>query len=291
MMKRIISFIGVFILLSGCAGTFTAPVHSAGIIVSGENRYKAVRLIPPVYNAANGDLSDLRVKDGDGEAVPFFIDSTINSDNGYYIESCTPEFRVDSMDRKTLISLTGLRNMRLVDITIDSDSMFKRSVNVSGDYIKELYRLNLDGETSSDLTIPVLRYKPNDETIVVTVSDGDDKPINITGVTARYLADEIVFEGNAGEAYMLEFGSDPDKKMPVYDIARYKNDILQGTVDRAALGDINFDNAETVSKEDEAARQQVYRYLFNILIIAVALLLGAVIVLGIVKNGAHKPKR
>jgi len=104
------------------------------------------------------------------------------------------------------------------------------------------------------------------------IADGDDKPIQIDGVVVRYYADEIVFEGNAGEDYTLEFGDNSIKTAPVYDIERYKEEILKGRIDRASIGVISY------AEINEAPPEREYRFIFNILIVAVALLLGTVII-------------
>jgi hypothetical protein len=55
--------------------------HNVDIEIQGESRYKSVRLIPQVYNAAHSGLIDLLVKDQNGETVPYFINSSILSTN------------------------------------------------------------------------------------------------------------------------------------------------------------------------------------------------------------------
>jgi len=87
----------------------------------------------------------------------------------------------------------------------------------------------------------------------------------------RYYADELVFERKEGEAYTLDFGRDATKRAPVYDIERYKNEVLLGAIDRAVLGEIRYTTEEIAPERD-------YRMLFNIVIVVVALLLGIVIV-------------
>jgi hypothetical protein len=103
----------------------------------------------------------------------------------------------------------------------------------------------------------------------------DDAPIRVGGVTVRYYADEVVFEGRAGEAYTLEFGADPAKTAPVYDIARYRDEVLKGAIGRAELGPVRYAEADAAP----APRERDDTLLFNIVVIAVTLLLGTVILL------------
>jgi len=398
-----IAGLGILCLLAvaGCAAPEDMPLtHSAKIEVSGENRYKAARLIPQIYNAANSDLSDLLLKNSKGENVPYFIRSGLResytsretyvlelinsylkddsfyfdyktaaaqsadtiatslefstnninfakavdiygsydninwdfiqkdtlyavddtsklaigfarpqkythyrlklannmeqiiftaanliysietSEENYFIESLAPTFIVEHTDNKrTDIMIEGLINLRLCDMTIDTDSMFKRTVSTAWGLSvnKELYNLSLNGTSYADTTLPLNWQIPIDDTYTIMIADADDKPININGVTVRYYADEVVFEGAAGEVYTLEFGRDVAKRAPVYDIERYKNDILSGAIDRAAIGAITY-----------AAPQQLPQYnftlIFNIVIVVVALLLGIVILLKLKKK-------
>jgi hypothetical protein len=194
----------------------------------------------------------------------------------YFIESFMPEFSVSSENKKTEIAIKGLRNLRLCDITVYSDSMFKRVFSARGGIRKELYKLSLNGVPYSDAVIPLNRQISDEETYTITIDDGDDKPIDITGLAVRYYADEVVFAGTTGKAYTLEFGRDPAKKAPVYDIDRYKNEIIKGEIDKAVIGDIS---SISVAAAPEEAPAFDYRLIFNIVIIAVALLLGFVIVL------------
>jgi hypothetical protein len=78
MLKRAKSFLILLFLFA----TLALPLfsHDANIKIEGENRYKSVRLIPPVYNAAHRALSDLLIKNVD-ENVPYFINSSEGKTN------------------------------------------------------------------------------------------------------------------------------------------------------------------------------------------------------------------
>jgi hypothetical protein len=250
--------------------------HNADIEIEGENRYKSLRLIPQVYNASHNKLFDFLIKDSDGETVPYFINSAMNEET-WFIESQDPPFTVESENKKTKIIIEGLKHLRLCDMVIETDSMFIRNFATPGGVKKELYHLSINGALFNDTTLPLNRYVSRDDTYTVTVNDGDDRPITIKGITVRYYADDLVFEGRAGETYTLEFGTDSVKAAPVYDIGRYKNEILKGPIDRLSLGKIRF--TEAVPEQKSIFNKTV----FNIAVILVALLLGVLIVLKLKK--------
>ena len=383
-----------FIFLSA----FPLFSHNAGIEIEGENVYKAVRLTPPVYNAAHRRLSDLLIKDADNENIPYFINSSLQktntsretysltlinsyikddnfffdykltfqqdsdtiatslefttlntgfakqvevfgsydnifwefvqsdmlyavdskskliidfslpqkythyrlkfannmeqisfrqvflvysfqiSEETYFIEKLIPKFTVENENKKTKIIIEGLKNLRLCDIEIETGSMFLRNVSAPGRIEKELYNLSINGTTYTDKTLLLNRQVSQDETFTVTINDGDDKPVDITGITVRYYADDLVFQGKAGSIYTLEFGADLSRAAPVYDIERYKNEILKGPIDRLVLGEISY-------LEPAPQRKIVsHRIAFNITVIIVALLLGVLIVFKLKDN-------
>jgi hypothetical protein len=197
------------------------------------------------------------------------------SEKIWFIESFSPDYTVKSKDKKTEIIIEGLKNLRLCDLTIETDSMFMRNVRASDGTRKELYYLSINDTAYTDTTLPLNRYILFDDTYTVIIDDADDKPINIKSITVRYYADDLIFEGRTGETYTLEFGIDSVRTAPVYDIIRYKNEILKGPVDMLSLGKIRY--AEFTEPEPERNTASL-KIVFNIMVIVIALLLGALIV-------------
>ena len=392
--RKIISV--VFLLV--WAGT-TAFAHTTIIKNSGESRYKAIKLTPEIYNNANINLSDVRIKDDSSENVPYFINSgnqtkyearrqtypmtLINSytkddnfyfdykvqnipdrditataievttkstgfaknieiygsydsvnwkfvqndslysidgksnltiefsqiqkythyrfklgnnlekisleavalvhndvtqENIYFIESITPEFNVTEEKEKTVISVKGMYNLRIAGITINTDSMFKRTVTTSCGGNKELYNLSLNNTSYTDTTILYQGQIIEGADFFITIHNGDDKPINIKGLTVKYFADELVFEDNGSESYTLIFERNDTIIPPVYDIVRYKNEILKGDIDRLDIKEVILDEPR------EEPEQYNYKMIFNIVVIVVAIFLGLVIMLKLRKK-------
>ncbi|MDR2942054.1 MAG: hypothetical protein LBV17_05645 [Treponema sp.] len=377
---------------------FSAPLfsHDANIKIEGENRYKSVRLTPPVYNAAHSGLSDLLIKNG-GDNVPYFINSSegktnetretylmrlINSykendnfffdyklaferngdiiatsmefftrntgfakradvfgsydnihwefvqndmlyvvdsksklnidfkspqkythyrlkfennleqisffavnlvynlkisEETYFIESFTPEFTVETKDKKTEILIKGLKNLRLCDLQIETDSMFIRNVSASAGVGKELYNLSINGTTYKDTVLPLKRQVSENDIFIVIINDADDKPVNITGISVRYYADDLVFQGNPGSVYTLEFGLGLPREAPVYDIERYKNEILKGPIDRLVLGEIVYVPVEPPVEEIKSDLKY-QKIIFNIIVSVTGILLAVMII-------------
>ncbi|MDF1616491.1 hypothetical protein [Petrocella sp. FN5] len=388
MYRRIMSVIVLLLFFS----TSTVLAHVATIQIKGENKYKAVRLTPEIYNKANKDLSDLLIKNSSGEAVPYFLNTgfqTQNTDretypmtlihsytknnsfyfdyklaterewdtlatsievstgntnfakivdvygshdnihwafvtndkfyaidgisklsiefsepnkythyrfklannleeisfdtvdlvysmnareNNYFIESMTPVFHIEEKDQRTYIKIEGLRNLRLCDVTIETDSMFKRRVSLPLSSGKEIYNLSVYDTSYSDTTLPLDGQISQEDMFTMIIINNDDKPIHIKGITVRYYADEVVFEGISNESYTLDFGLDATKTSPVYDIASYKEEILKGTIDQVSISNIAYDGIE------ETPVKWDYKFIFNIVVIVTTVLLGGLIV-------------
>ena len=200
-------------------------------------------------------------------------------ENTYFIDSIQPAFSVESKDKSTEIAIEGLKNLRLCDITLHTESMFQRYVNTSYGASKELYNLMLNGTSYSDTTLPLDWYISKDDKFIIMIADGDDRPITIDGISVRYYADEIVFDGSSDDSYNLVFSGDPASTPPQYDIERYKDEILKGAIDRAMIGDITF-----VAISESSPQDRDYRLVFNIVIIAVTLFLGTLIIIKLRKK-------
>ena len=394
MLRKIISVIVLFAAVCTAVSAHTAVIESGG-----DNKYKAVRLTPEVYNNANGNLSDLRLRDENGEDVPYFINASYNSvytendsypmslidsyvkddcfyfdykltgqlnkdalatsinvatnstdftksvelfgsfDNihwdrvqddklykvddkaklgitfntpqkythyrfklgnnleriaftsvelqysaettqkNYFVESLIPTFTVKEEDSITHINITGLQNLRLAEIAIDTDSMFQRNVAaLSLGANKELYNLTFNDSVYNDTAMYFDGQMIIDDSLELTVRNGDDKPIDIRGISVKYYAAELVFDGSGGGAYTLYFDADSTVSAPVYDIARYKDEILKGGVDRLEIIGVSFG-------EPTAERNQYdFKTVFNVVVIIVAVILGLLILLKLKKS-------
>jgi hypothetical protein len=199
------------------------------------------------------------------------------SEETFFIESFKPKFTVETKDKITKVLIEDVKNLRLCDLQIETDTMFIRKVKVQNVNEKELYNLSVNGTTYTDTVLPLNRKVSEDDIFTVSISDGDDKPVDIKSVTIRYYADDLVFQGEVGDVYKLEFGEDFKRSAPVYDIQRYKNEILKGPIDKLELSDI-------VYVKVEPAREPVsYRIIFNIVVSVIGLLLAVLIILKLKK--------
>ena len=70
MIKKLIPSLVALLLLPALCWADTADIP-----LSGTQSYKAIRLTPEIYNQSNRSLSDLLIKDQNGNPVPYFLNS------------------------------------------------------------------------------------------------------------------------------------------------------------------------------------------------------------------------
>lgn len=196
----------------------------------------------------------------------------------YFEETISPEFSVEELDKYTKIYVHDLSNLRVKEIEIETDSIFKRGAIVETMSVaQEIYNLSFDGIKYRQTVIEMPNTKIIGDTITIIINNYDDTPINITGINVRYYADEIIFKDKGSETFTISFFSDSSISAPVYDIASYKNEILKGDIDSLSIKEINPD--EVIEVEEIVEESFDFKLIYNIGIIAVTLLLGILILL------------
>ena len=202
------------------------------------------------------------------ERVELNYDVSI-SEKSYFTETITPEFSREEQENNTHIHINGLKNLKLNEITIVSDSVFKRNASTPINS-KEIYNLNFGDEKYCDTTLEMNWHIPDQDIFTLIIHNNDDKPINIDSIIVTYFADELVFDGSSSNSYTLKFGTDPSAKKPMYDIANYKEEVLKQNIDKLTLSNITFD--DKTKQENEVN----YELIFNITVIIVTIILGVI---------------
>ena len=82
-----------------------------------------------------------------------------------------------------------------------------------------------------------------------------------------------MFEGNKSEKYAIHFGADSTKIAPVYDIEKYKREILGGTIDRIGISEV------VLGESKEEPERYDYKIIFNVVVVIVAVALGLLILM------------
>ncbi|MCL1810019.1 MAG: hypothetical protein FWG42_09695 [Clostridiales bacterium] len=201
-------------------------------------------------------------------------------DKVYFTETMEPAFKIEQRGGSTVIKLQGLNNVRINEVTIHTGDQFKRMAYFAQGNAKVLYNLSFSGNDYQDLTLGFNGFSESAAALEIEISNGDDAPIAVSGATLTYFADDVVFKGENGKAYSLSFGDADVSRAPVYDIAGYKDLVLEEGYDTLAILGIKQEEMNEVVKPDYSAA-------FNAVVIAVSILLGFVILMRVRRREAE----
>ena len=195
----------------------------------------------------------------------------------YFIDTFDAPFTTEEVGTTTVISLYKMKNISISDITLVTDDIFHRTVRYETFSPEELYNLRFTDQNYQDLTLHLNGWKEPEDTSKIYIENLNDQPIHIQKIIVRRFAQEIVFNGENETTFTLLFGSPTLTQKPQYDIGRYRESILQEGYDILTLGPIQ---EEATSPDRTKSQQQI----FNVIIIAVVLLLGTALLFRLKKT-------
>lgn len=191
----------------------------------------------------------------------------------HFIQSEEVDFSIEEVEKETILTISGFKNVRLREIELVTDSMFKRNVRLEGGTGKVLYNLKFNETAYADTVLNADGFKSDKDEIRVIVSNGDDKPIKVEKILAAYYTDEIVFEYKSGQKVFLSFGDAEKTAPPRYDIANYKDMVLSEKIDRLTVSFIESENVPVPDVPKD------YTWIYNLVIILIAVVLGVIFLL------------
>jgi hypothetical protein len=200
-----------------------------------------------------------------------------------FTETFTPQYTIEEQGQKTLIKLSGLRNLKLDSFTLETDSIFKRRVIFADIHAKTLYNLSFQQTHYSDLTLPLDGFRTSEDTAVLVIENNDDQPIQVKQLQVKYYVDELVFNGAGKTGFVLKFGHPEYTVPPTYDLAFYQDQILQEGYDLLPILALKILPADQATTAEQLWGLKDPRFLFNSVIVAVAILLGVIIIRKLIK--------
>jgi len=190
----------------------------------------------------------------------------------YFTNTISTDFTTEEKGNTTIIKIQKMKNLKLSSVTLKTDNIFKRNVIFKGSESKMLYNLDFESTKYRDLTIPLDNYRVTVDNAEIIIYNKDDKPIKILGIEAKYLVDELVFASSESSEYTLKYGNSEIKIPKSYDIANYKEQILNEGYDVLSVKEIKGETSKPPLKT-----QYDYKLIFNIAILVVAVVMGVVI--------------
>lgn len=172
----------------------------------------------------------------------------------------------------SVYDLSNVNRLRLVALSFDPAGYFKRPFEIRSQEAtlarKVLYRIPAQGSVISDLLMELPDHGASDSLLSVVVRDGDDSPLALHEVTARYAIDYVVFRPTGSPPYSLRYGNE-SLEAPQYDLESYRDEILSRDIPRASLG-------APVIAETPRAFNGGGKTLFTVIVLATAAILGLI---------------
>lgn len=191
----------------------------------------------------------------------------------YFSNSIPMNFTTKEDGSTTVIKIQNLKNLKLNSLTLKTDNIFKRNVTFDGSMSKMLYNLEFESTKYKDLTIPLYFYRVTADNAEIRINNKDDKPIKVQGIEVEYLVDELVFGGTESSEYSLSYGNSEISIPKSYDISNYKEQILNEGYDVLTIKETKKEKGSETSTKS----QYDYKFVFNIVILLVAVVLGIII--------------
>ncbi|WP_379133025.1 DUF3999 family protein [Paenibacillus sp. sgz500958] len=193
----------------------------------------------------------------------------------------TPQYEVKEEPGLTRIVINNGDRLKVTKVSVGSGGNFSRRYEVrdeSGSNIAvegngELYRLDFKDVQITGTDIVALE-PISSPSFTITVSNGDDTPLEITNVRTEYLVDKLVFAETGQGPYRLLYGNSA-ASTPQYDIVKFRTQIAGEEVAAAKLG---AEFAAATPEPKPKSGPVSGKVVFNILIVAVSLLLVTLLI-------------
>jgi hypothetical protein len=185
-----------------------------------------------------------------------------------------------SMQGHSVYDLSNDDRLRLVALFFDPSGFFKRPFEIRSKETtlarKVLYRIPAKGSVVSDLLMAFPDQGVSDSLLSVVVRDGDDSPLDLPVVTARYAIDYVVFRPTGRPPYSLRYGNEL-LEAPQYDLESYRDEILSRDIPQASLSSPVITDASRASNGGG-------KTLFTVIVLATAAILGLISISAILRR-------
>lgn len=190
-----------------------------------------------------------------------------------FLQSLEVTSSTENNDSETVITLQNIRGIKLHSISVDASGTFLRKVYLPNGSSDTIYSLDFNGADVKSTTLSLDGYSTSQDTLELSIENHDDKPLDISSISAVHLASYIVFDGTGAAPYTLTFTGDSATTAPRYDIQSYSENVLTEAIDTLELGELDLD-----SDAEDPPPEKDYTVVFNVVIIVLALALAVIIV-------------
>ncbi len=195
-----------------------------------------------------------------------------------FTETMQAEYQIRSADKKDIVTIHNVKNLRLYRMTIHTSSMFERNVEVMG-VTKKLFHLEFKDVLLHDTSLALDGRMTDQDNLDLVIDNQDDKPIKIDGIEIEYYTDKLVFAAESAGPYTLAYGNE-SLTAPQYDINQFRDYIIAEGFDLCTMGETETIQTTATAKPEAPD----YGWVLNTVIIAVGVLLAILILANFKKN-------
>ncbi|MCK8058964.1 MULTISPECIES: hypothetical protein [unclassified Fusibacter] len=187
------------------------------------------------------------------------------------------DYQVEEQEKQTQITITDYANLPITKLILHADGRFFRNVTVdyySLDMKFKTYRATLSqtpemGSGAIKLPETFTDYQK----IVLTISNGDNAPLDLSSIDLEYTPDYLYFENQTDGTFRLQLG-DESVEAPVYDIGYFKDEISAKTQVNSKVAHVEKIDKSDEELLDSSMSDRLKRTLLN----GVIILAGAVLI-------------
>ncbi|MGE5404161.1 MAG: hypothetical protein ACM3PP_04395 [Candidatus Saccharibacteria bacterium] len=219
---------------------------SREVTTTGSYEYTEVFLDTELYKNSRLDMGDLRVVDGSGQFVPYYMAGASDPDIDVspYMRSTKLKFDVSTLDKVTTVIIDNPYQLKINRLRFDISGNYEREFDLEGVDGSTVYGLSkgrlahidVNGETESETDIDLNPENGGRSSrFRLQINNQDDLPLDLINITGFYYIDKIVFLQEPGATYQLYYGSETAEKS-YYDIEMYKASIEKGPRNQGIMG-------------------------------------------------------
>lgn len=198
-------------------------------------------------------------------------------------------FNVSNNGKETVVSIENPYRLKLKVLNLDITGNFFRNCELSAtdpdgtgaELISKncLYRIESRESVNSNTSIHLGKEGISSDHLILTVSNGDDRPLSIRQISAKVCFDRIVFERSDAGPFSLLFGN-PSAVKAEFDIQNYMHTIETEDIDEGRMTHL------TVKKNSREPQKKPYDFkpFFNVLIILLSAAIVAYLLIQLLRS-------
>lgn len=201
------------------------------------------------------------------------------SQNQNFQKNTNLEFTVENKKGLSLITIKNPHHLKIIKIQLNTSGNFNREYSLYSDSISvwlssgRIYNFNHNTIQIFNKDIFIPKGSNVNDNLILKIVNNDNEPLEISGISAVYFVDKVIFENKGKKPLYVYFGNE-NAPHPVFDILSFSKYIDSLKINEALLFEM-----EILKKKIITTEKKDYTKFFNVLISVIAFALIVIIVL------------